>query len=141
MRVEAPFSVDQVSSMNAYQEAGRDPVGCAGSELVWHGQPVVMLARREGWFCPWCTGVVQDWARMRITDWSWLGEMVSVDDAARILNVRPEYVEGAVVLGELQAILQFKLQDVLTYRGQNDKRTRAAADQLTRMTQEMGLTD
>ena len=140
MRVDAPFSVDQVASMNRYQQSADDPVRCHGSELVWHNDPQVMTADSRGWHCGWCQGVVRDWAELHTTNWLWLGEWITVTDAAAILNVRPDYVEGAVVLGELPAMLHLTLDNVLAYRAENDKRTRAAADDLTRLNQELGLT-
>ncbi len=141
MRVDAPFTVDQVASMNAYQQSATDPVHCTGSELVYHTDPQVMTASAQGWRCQWCQGVVQDWAESHTTDWSWLGTWTDVQVAAKILNVTPGYVEGAVTLGELPATLFLKVRDVLLYRAEKDKETRVAADEHTRMSQELGLTD
>ena len=63
------FTDDQVASLNAYQVAGvMHPFTCGhrthSTELV---------AYPEGWRCPLspASGVVQQWARSFMADWSW----------------------------------------------------------------------
>ena len=69
-RANAPWTVDQVASLNAYQDCGFcHPFTGA------HG--VVLVATRDGWVEPTEPGepaserIVQSWAHVFMADWSW----------------------------------------------------------------------
>ena len=63
-RVEAPWSPDQVASLNAYQQAGyvHPFTSASGPDLI---------ATEAGWVEQPNGPVVQDWAHEFMTDWSW----------------------------------------------------------------------
>lgn len=61
-RVRAPFTPEQVESLNAYQRSGRfHEFTCACGHIA-------LIARPEGWICPNYCGYTQDWA------WSWMAD-------------------------------------------------------------------
>lgn len=72
--VKAPWTDDQVRSLNAYQESGfMHPFIC--SEHVddnLHADYEVLVASRDGWHCP-VPGCAwhQVWAWAWMADWSW----------------------------------------------------------------------
>lgn len=77
MTVYAPFTDDQVNSLNAYQVAGvMHPFTCGNrSERshVWRdgdGDLGLLMATPAGWTCPQCD-YTQDWAHGFMADWSW----------------------------------------------------------------------
>lgn len=65
--VRAPWSDDQVASLNGYQACRcHHPFTCvcvARARLV---------AASDGWQCPAGCGRVQDWAHGFMADWSWM---------------------------------------------------------------------
>lgn len=62
----APWTEDQVESLNAYQQAGvMHPFTSAAGE--------VLVATREGWVEVAGGPVVQTWAHEWMADWSWRG--------------------------------------------------------------------
>jgi hypothetical protein len=64
--VYAPFTDDQVASLNAYQAGGRGHPYTCGTDSC-RG---VLIATRDGWHCPGCAyGQSSAWAWM--ADWSW----------------------------------------------------------------------
>jgi len=87
-RSEAPWTDEQVASLNAYQKAGYvhpftsspRPCDCGGSsELgMQHAETcnrseggIDLIATKDGWV-EWLGGpVVQNWAHKFMTDWSW----------------------------------------------------------------------
>lgn len=78
--VDAPFSLEQVESLNAYQSSGvMHPFTCAGdrADAAHHayqakhgGDRGQLMAIEAGWICPVC-GSTQDWAWLWMSDWSW----------------------------------------------------------------------
>lgn len=62
--IHAPFTDDQVASLNAYQTAGyvHPFTGAAGGDL---------FATRDGWIEKPGGSVVQTWAHEFMGDWSW----------------------------------------------------------------------
>jgi len=76
-KVVAPFTPDQVASLNRYQASGRfHEFTCGNAECPRFGpgfrlQPV-LRAFEDGWHCPapGC-GYTQDWAHAWMADWSW----------------------------------------------------------------------
>ncbi len=80
--VDAPFSADQVVSLNAYQASDRvHPFTCAGDrgdaahrayQAKYGGDRGQLVATEAGWVCPVC-GSTQDWAWLWMSDWSWQG--------------------------------------------------------------------
>jgi hypothetical protein len=61
--VAAPWSEDQVASLNAFQTSGFHPFTCGPSS-----HPLV--ATPEGWICAF-DAYTQDWAHTFMLDWSW----------------------------------------------------------------------
>jgi len=61
MRIEAPFSDEQVERLNAWQQRGDvHPFTCPGNNPdCWKGRDLV--ARPDGWVCP-CGAYRQYWA-------------------------------------------------------------------------------
>lgn len=67
--VSAPFTRDQVRSLNAYQRSGPDElVTCPGANH--HRRVQRLIARKSGWRCCRC-GYRQSWAYQVAADWSW----------------------------------------------------------------------
>lgn len=65
--VEAPFSVDQIQSLNEYQKAGIFHPFTCGTD----GCRDDLIATGEGWRCPSCMKHEQNWAHTFMADWSW----------------------------------------------------------------------
>lgn len=65
--VLAPFTADQVASLNAYQVAGVcHPFTCGNDS----GHHVLVAFFDEGWRCLDCD-YTQNWAHAWMADWSW----------------------------------------------------------------------
>ena len=69
--IKAPFTDEQVASLNEYQQLGlMHPFtccshdGCKKDATVKHG---ILIASNEGWTCP-CGKWKQDWAHKFMTD-------------------------------------------------------------------------
>jgi hypothetical protein len=73
-KVEAPFTPDQVASLNAYQVAGvMHPFTCGGGHTNGCGE-VRLIAAEDGWRCASDTcDYRQGWAHAFMADWSWRG--------------------------------------------------------------------
>lgn len=69
--VRAPWTPDQVASLNSRQLSAAHPYTC-GSDA--HEPDMALYARADGWRCivPGC-GYVQHWAHARDADWTWRG--------------------------------------------------------------------
>jgi hypothetical protein len=63
-QVRAPFSSEQVESLNAYQMAGRFHEFTCGAGHVLRATP-------GGWLCDHCPAYRQDWCHAFMADWSW----------------------------------------------------------------------
>lgn len=62
---EAPFTEEEVESLNGYQESGYGhPFTCGNNS------DHILVATREGWVCPECD-YTQRWAHKFMTDNSW----------------------------------------------------------------------
>lgn len=73
--IRAPWTHDQIASLNAYQSAHvMHPFTCAKRGDDDHrfllGDYGVLLATADGWICIDCD-YRQDWAHTFMTDWSW----------------------------------------------------------------------
>lgn len=72
----APFSEDQVNSLNGFQQSGvMHEFTCANRHTPIHGIRTpnphdVLIATTEGWRCEVCD-YTQDWAHNFMADWSW----------------------------------------------------------------------
>jgi len=65
-QIAAPFSDDQVASLNAYQASDSfHPFTCGSLECR-----EVLQADSDGWSCAKCS-YRQDWAHEFMADWSW----------------------------------------------------------------------
>jgi len=71
-KVEAPFTPDQVASLNAYQVAGiMHPFTCGGGQARGHSG-IRLIAAEDGWHCASDTcDYRQDWAHAFMANWSW----------------------------------------------------------------------
>lgn len=74
-QVVAPWSRNQVASLNAYQAMGRmHPFTCArrgnGAHRHLWGDVGTLIADSDGWLCLDCD-YIQDWAHAFMADWSW----------------------------------------------------------------------
>ena len=64
---KAPWTPDQVESLNAYQKSGvRHPFTCGAP-----GCGADLVASVHGWACPQCNLWTQDWCHGWMADWSW----------------------------------------------------------------------
>lgn len=66
----APWTEDQVASLNAYQEESES------SPFVCMNGGHILVAAEDGWFCEICKGfcninVTQNWCHDWMADWSW----------------------------------------------------------------------
>jgi hypothetical protein len=73
--VRAPFTDDQIASLNAYQKSpNAHPYTCGNDHktlgLGDNDSDNILKADRFGWHCQKCS-YLQDWARKDETDWSW----------------------------------------------------------------------
>jgi hypothetical protein len=76
-KITAPFTDDQVKSLNAYQVSGvMHPFTCAHcrDQLGTYADGVfndrLLVATNEGWTCPTCD-TTQDWTWEWMADWKW----------------------------------------------------------------------
>lgn len=74
--INAPWSADQVASLNGYQHSGAfHPFTCSGGGGPHSDRPgrsSVLVVDEDGWRCPveGCTHH-QHWAHAFMADWSW----------------------------------------------------------------------
>jgi hypothetical protein len=77
-RIDAPWTEDQVKSLNAYQNAGYvHPFTDGDGE-----EKVDLTATPEGWVRKVGGPVVQTWAHEFMTDWSWRNPMFEPKEPA-----------------------------------------------------------
>lgn len=72
-KVTAPFTPDQVESLNAYQVSGVFHEFTCGSDEAHENEfNPPLIAAEGGWVCsaPLCD-YTQDWAHGAMADWSW----------------------------------------------------------------------
>ena len=73
--IRAPWTEDQVASLNAYQKCrAYHPYTCGAEgchDPVRSHSSGVLRATRDGWVCDICEKWHQDWAHKFTTDWSW----------------------------------------------------------------------
>lgn len=79
--VQAPFTAEQVESLNAYQDSGAfHPFTCnGGQQRVFdhvHEHAVALVAQEDAWHCPECE-YTQDWAWSWMADGSWNSLLLS----------------------------------------------------------------
>jgi len=72
-KVVAPWTSDQVASLNGYQESGKfHPFTCGNPDCPRiRDRPSVLIARVPGWVCPMNCGYQQDWAHDWMANGSW----------------------------------------------------------------------
>jgi hypothetical protein len=64
--VRAPWTREQVASLNAFQRSERyHPYTCPSEAHSSH-----LVASKQGWYCPMCA-YTQGWAHTWSADWSW----------------------------------------------------------------------
>ena len=64
--IHAPFTEDQVESLNEYQKSGVFHEFTCGTENCRDS----LVATSEGWTCPSCD-YTQDWAHIWMGNWGW----------------------------------------------------------------------
>jgi len=67
--VQAPWTADQVASLNTYQRAG--VMHPFTGERQANGDETILIATTEGWITAVGGPVVQTWAHSWMADWSW----------------------------------------------------------------------
>lgn len=68
--VKAPFTADQVASLNGFQiHSMMHPFTC-GEDICRRKNQSVLYALEDGWHC-WYCDYTQDWAHGYMTDRSW----------------------------------------------------------------------
>lgn len=68
--LHAPFTPDEVASLNAYQHSGAfHPFTCPGRIL--DGTEHILEATEHGWRCAHCPDFTQNWCHLWMADWSW----------------------------------------------------------------------
>ncbi len=67
MIVFAPFTDDQVESLNGFQKSGNWHEFTCGEN---HAEDNTLIATKAGWVCPSC-GYTQDWCHSFMCDWNW----------------------------------------------------------------------
>jgi hypothetical protein len=67
-KVVAPFTEDQVNSLNDYQTIGPYHPFTCGNDNCHH---ITLIATRDGWECPNCHKWRQNWCHPFMADWSW----------------------------------------------------------------------
>ena len=73
--VRAPFSDDQVNSLNSFQNSGYcHPFTCVCGRSD-------LIAKYLGWFCPKCNRIVQDWAHPFMANWNWKNNLLKEEQA------------------------------------------------------------
>jgi hypothetical protein len=71
IKVTAPFTPEQVESLNGYQSALLfHPFTCRHRDDGKHTDEAVLIASTDGWQCP-CCDYRQDWAHAFMADGSW----------------------------------------------------------------------
>lgn len=90
-KVVAPFTPDQVASLNAYQVAGvMHPFTCGGGHSPRGPVPgcsgIRLIAAEGGWRCASDTcDYRQDWAHSFMADWSWRGLAIRTVEPDEVL--------------------------------------------------------
>jgi hypothetical protein len=73
-RHRAPWTPEEVASLNGYQASGAGPRFTCGDNSCREPDRLagrtVLRAAEDGWRCDSC-GYTQDWALTLMTDWSW----------------------------------------------------------------------
>jgi hypothetical protein len=67
-RVDAPFTEEQVKSLNGYQQFGQMHPFTCGNDSCHH---VSLVATKDGWDCPQCHKHKQTWCHNFMADGSW----------------------------------------------------------------------
>ena len=68
MQIQAPWSEDQVKSLNSYQKANKfHPFTGTDSQ----GNKVNLIATQDGWLAEDNGVIVQDWCHHWMADFSW----------------------------------------------------------------------
>ncbi len=70
-QVHAPWTEDQVASLNAYQVSGVFHSFTGNNDLLPSGEDDVLVAQEDGWRSIVDAGYRQTWAWAWMADWSW----------------------------------------------------------------------
>jgi len=74
LKVTAPFTPEQVASLNSYQVSGAFHEFTCGNDSYHDDddEQSVLVAKEDGWHCPAAgCGYTQDWAHSAMADGSW----------------------------------------------------------------------
>ena len=69
--IKAPFTPDQVESLNAYQKSGVFHPFTGNNDLLPDGEDDILVAEQDGWHSLVDPNYTQDWAHSWMADWSW----------------------------------------------------------------------
>jgi hypothetical protein len=69
--IKAPFTPDQVESLNAFQQSRVMHPFTGNNDLLPDGQDDVLIATENGWHSLNDPDYTQDWAHHWMADWSW----------------------------------------------------------------------
>lgn len=70
-KIEAPFTEDQVDSLNEYQKSGAFHEFTGNNELAPDGETDILVATIDGWISQYDPTYHQNWAWRWMADWSW----------------------------------------------------------------------
>lgn len=76
MRLDAPFTADQVASLTEYQDASAwHPFTCVND----HTGDRELIPTRTGWVCPHCK-YIQSWCYTWMANWEWKADAEAVEE-------------------------------------------------------------
>ena len=70
-KVNAPFTPDQVKSLNEYQESGVMHPFTGNNDILPGMEEDILVAEEDGWHSLHDPEYFQDWAHHWMADWSW----------------------------------------------------------------------
>lgn len=91
----APFTDDQVESLNGYQKSGVFHPFTGRNDLAPDGQDDVLVATTDGWISELDETYRQNWAWSWMADWSWKeATWFSLGDPRQVFGRLPEQPDG-----------------------------------------------
>ncbi len=101
-KVTAPFTADQVASLNAYQGSGVFHEFTCGNDSCpgVGGEKARLVAYADGWHCEAGCGYGQDWAHAIMADWSWRREASDTSLSRVQVTVDGQPVTGGVFVSD-----------------------------------------
>ncbi len=75
----APWTNDEVASLNAYQESGFFHPFTGRNDLLPRGKDDILVATNDGWISKVDPELSQTWAHAWMADWSWKDTSTSLE--------------------------------------------------------------